>query len=194
MAGGERRWLALAVLALACLLSGCAGGPQCAPYARRLTGVALAGNAGGWWTQAAGRYARSDWPEPGAILVFRPTRRMPAGHVSVVRQVVDARTILVDHANWEPGRIDHAAPVRDVSRDNDWSAVRVWWRALGRLGTQVHPTYGFILPTRPASMAIPVASGGGGLPPAISACMAAPGEPCAPDTERMGPPLGGKRV
>ncbi len=189
MAGAGRLRLALPVLAVACLLSGCAG-PQCAPYARRLTGVALAGDAGGWWTQAAGRYARTDWPEPGAILVFRPTRRMPAGHVSVVRQVLDARTILVDQANWEPGRIDHAAPVRDVSHDNDWSVVRVWWPAIGRLGTSVHPTYGFILPTRrPAMSAL-----GGRLPPAISACMAGPGEPCAPDTERIGPPPGGKRV
>ena len=177
---------------MVCLLAGC-GGPQCAPYARRLTGVALTGDAGGWWRQAGGRYARTDWPEPGAILVFRPTRRMPAGHVSVVRRVVDARTILVDHANWEPGRIDHAAPVRDVSRDNDWSAVRVWWRALGRLGTQVHPTYGFILPA-PARLASQVGSGSGRVPSAISACMARPGEPCPPDNERLGPPSGGKRV
>ncbi len=191
----RRRRTVLAAVALACLLTGC-GGPQCAPYARHLTGVALVGDAGDWWGQAAGRYARTDRPELGAILVFRPTRRMPAGHVSVVRRVVDARTILVDHANWEPGRIDQAAPVRDVSRENDWSAVRVWWRAIGRLGTSVHPTYGFILPTRPdfpASRSDWV-TGSDRQPPPISACMAGPGEPCASDDERTGPPAGGKRV
>ncbi|TLU72945.1 CHAP domain-containing protein [Lichenicoccus roseus] len=193
---GASRYPALAVgwLLLLLALSGCGGGLQCAPYARRITGVALSGDAGAWWGEAAGRYVRVRWPEPGAILVFRATGRMPAGHVSVVRRVLDSRTILVEHANWEPGRIDRAAPVRDVSRDNDWTLVRVWWRATRSLGTRPYPTYGFILPW---SMAHPARNGGEARWTSLganSACMATPGEPCPADTKRMNSPAGGKRV
>src|ERR1700745_979413 len=73
---------------------------NCALYARAETGVALYGSAGGWWDQADGRYQRGHLPVVGAILVFKRTRHIPSGHVAVVAQVVSAREILVDQANW----------------------------------------------------------------------------------------------
>jgi len=128
------------------LLSGCGGSVQCAPFARSVTGVALYGAAAGWWRESAGRLPHTHIPRPGEILVLAATRRMPLGHVSVVREVVGPREIIVEHANWEPGRIDRHAPVIDVSSDNDWSLVRVWWRPAHRIGSNPYPAYGFILP------------------------------------------------
>ncbi|MDT8873041.1 CHAP domain-containing protein [Komagataeibacter rhaeticus] len=86
-----------------------------------------AGDAASWWGQAQGRYPRAHAPKPGAVLVFRATGRPPDGHVSVVRAVRGPREVLVDQANWVPGRIGRAEPVVDVSGRNDWSRVRVWW-------------------------------------------------------------------
>ena len=49
------------------------------------------------------------------------------GHVAVVRPLISAREIHVDHANWlDDGAIYLDDPVEDVSADNDWSQVRVW--------------------------------------------------------------------
>lgn len=150
---------ALGVLLVAAGLAGCAsggsGGPsyitgssseQCAPYARGHSDVRLYGEAADWWHEASGRYARSHRPAPGSVLVFRRTGRLPDGHVSVVRAVVGRRRILVSQANWVHHRISRDEPVVDVSPDNDWSDVRVWWSPAGQLGSHVYPTYGFILP------------------------------------------------
>jgi len=78
--------------------------------------------------------------------VLRATNRLPYGHVSVVRRVLNTREILVAQANWEHGRIDDAAPVLDVSARNDWSLVQVWWRPSHSIGRRRFPAYGFILP------------------------------------------------
>lgn len=149
--GGRLRLCA--VLAAMLVLAGCSGSRgrfdgdvQCAPYARAQTGIALHGNAATWWWQAAGRYARVHTPSAGAILVFKATRRMPYGHVSVVRRVVSGDTILVDQANWAPGSIDNAVPVKDISSEHDWSMVRVWWSPGAVMGLRPNPTYGFIIP------------------------------------------------
>jgi len=133
-------------LVLPWALAACGGGPQCAPYARQVTGLPLYGPAAGWWRQSDGRFVHASRPAPGAVLVFRATRRLPDGHVSVVRRVLGPREILVEQANWEPGRIDHASPVLDVSPGNDWSQVRVWWRPAHSIGQTLYPSYGFILP------------------------------------------------
>ncbi|NIE79265.1 CHAP domain-containing protein [Asaia sp. As-1742] len=139
-------------------LAACGGGPreysrasfngplQCAPYARAKTGVALYGAASSWWRGASGKYRRTQTPAQGEILVFRSTGRLPSGHVSVVRSTVSSRKILVEHANWEPGRIDRSVPVIDVSPGNDWSLVRVYWAPIRNLGARAYPTYGFIVP------------------------------------------------
>ncbi len=141
------------------LVSACGSGPshpvtgasrsdslECAPYARQVSGVDLYGDAAAWWEEAAGRYPRSSEPQPGAVLVFRRSGRLPHGHVSVVSRVGTAREITVTQANWVHGRIARAEPVVDVSPGNDWSAVRVWWAPAGVLGTTVYPTFGFVGP------------------------------------------------
>ena len=149
-----RGWLGLAAAAA---LSACAGPRQptsagashaavmeCAPYARQVSGIQLYGDAADWWEQAAGRYARSDRPEPGAVLVFRRSARLPHGHVSVVLGLRSGREITVTQANWVHGRVAHGEPVVDVSPANDWTLVRVWWAPAGVLGTTPYATFGFV--------------------------------------------------
>lgn len=124
---------------------------QCAPFARLASGIQIFGNAGTWWQQAEGRYERGDTPEPGAVLVFKAAGRMRYGHVAMVSEVVDARTIKVTHANWSPingsrGKVEEDVEVVDVSEANDWSEVRVWYAPLADIGNGTHPTYGFVYP------------------------------------------------
>jgi hypothetical protein len=117
---------------------------QCVPYARLRSGIAIYGDARTWWDQAAGRYPRASIPQVGAVLVLGGT---PGGHVAVVSAIVSEREILVDHANWaNDGAVHLNAPVRDVSENGDWSAVRVWHLASGRLGARIYPARGFVLP------------------------------------------------
>ena len=119
------------------------GGLQCVPFARENTGIELAGNAAAWWAAAAGIYERGSRPEVGSILNFRANGRMRSGHVAVVSNVDNARTVEIDHANWaNHGGIARNVTVLDVSPDNDWSAVRVQLGS-GDFGS-VYPTYGFI--------------------------------------------------
>lgn len=124
---------------------------QCAPFARLASGIQIFGNAGTWWDQAEGRYERGNAPEAGAVLVFKATGRMRYGHVAMVSEVVDSRTVKVTHANWSPingsrGQVEEDVEVVDVSAANDWSEVRVWYAPLADLGTGAHPTYGFVYP------------------------------------------------
>ena len=148
----------LACLAAVAGLSACANqqrtaslshaeGVECAPYARQVSGIQLYGDAADWWDAAAGRYARTAGPSPGAVLVFQRSPRLPHGHVSVVASLRSEREVAVTQANWVHGRIAHSEPVVDVSPANDWTAVRVWWAPAGQLGSTVYPAYGFIQPT-----------------------------------------------
>ncbi|MEY3731048.1 MAG: hypothetical protein RLZZ57_1804 [Pseudomonadota bacterium] len=124
-------------------------GISCVPYVRQATGMAIRGNGGDWWHNAAGLYARGHAPEAGAILAFSRTGQMRSGHVAVVQEVISAREILIHHANWagpgiRPGSIMQDVSVIDVSLHNDWSAVRVQvgrdQESLGR----IYPIQGFI--------------------------------------------------
>lgn len=119
---------------------------QCVPYARAHSGIEIYGDAWTWWASARGRYTRGREPRPGAVVVMQ-TGSGKRGHVAVVRQVRNSRVIVVDHANWlNRGRIHRHAPMVDVSRRNDWSAVRVWYTPGGHLGGSVYPVRGFIYP------------------------------------------------
>lgn len=151
------------LLPLLCLaLTACGGGAsrggyagtaariECAPFARAMTGVALAGEAADWWWQADGRYERSRIPSVGAILVLRRSGRLPSGHVAVVSRVVSRREILVTQANWLHHRVTEDQPVLDVSGRGDWSAVRVWWPPSRQMGTAEYRVLGFIRPDQPA--------------------------------------------
>ncbi len=153
------------LLLLPLLLPACAGistpgvgayvdGPvalECAPFARALSGVQLRGDAADWWDTAQGRYARAHVPEPGAVLVFARSARLAQGHVAVVSRVTSDREIRVTQANWERGRVTADQPVLDISPDNDWTSVRVWWPGTRQMGTAPYRTHGFIRPPRRAS-------------------------------------------
>jgi surface antigen len=116
---------------------------QCVPYAREVSHIDLSGDAFLWWAEAAGRYARGNTPVQGAVLNFRPIRRMPLGHVAVVTAVIDSRTIMVTQANWIPGTITNDVTVEDVSDNNDWSEVQVELGDGEKVGAS-YPIYGFI--------------------------------------------------
>jgi surface antigen len=130
---------------------------QCVPYAREVSHIDLTGNAYLWWAEAAGRYARGDTPAEGAVLNFRGIGRMPLGHVAVVTDVIDSRTILVTQANWVAGTITNDVRMQDVSPNNDWSEVQV---QLGdsRTWGAAYPTYGFIY-NHPAASTVIAANG-----------------------------------
>jgi surface antigen len=120
-----------------------AGGLTCVPYARQRTGVSLQGDAYSWWNNAAGLYQRGNKPALSAILVLPQTSRLKSGHVAVVTQVVNARKILVDHANWIPDEIVTNMPVIDVSPNNDWTQLRFWHAPSNTFGA-TYPASGFI--------------------------------------------------
>jgi len=127
---------------------------QCVPYAREVTGVQIYGDARTWWDQAEGRYARGTRPKVGAVMTFKPYGAMTLGHVAAVSRIIDSRTVLLSHSNWSPingrrGQIEKDVAAVDVSPDNDWSEVRVWFAPLQDLGTTHWPVQGFIYPARP---------------------------------------------
>ncbi len=107
-------------------------GLQCVPFARAMTGVTIYGDAHTWWEQAENRYERGNLPKVGAVMTFIPHGNMRLGHVAAVRKIIDKRTLLISHANWSTidgirGHIEEDVRVIDVSEDNDWSRVRVWY-------------------------------------------------------------------
>jgi len=118
-------------------------GLSCVPYARQRSGIALRGDAYAWWDAAAGRYPRGAAPAPGAVLVLNQTDRLRSGHLAVVKTVINAREILVDHANWIPDEVVTNMPVIDVSPANDWSQLR-FWNAPSRTFGAIYPASGFV--------------------------------------------------
>jgi hypothetical protein len=131
---------------------------QCVPFARAASGIQIYGDAWTWWDQAQGRYARGDTPREGAVIAFAKQPRLPLGHVAVVSRIVERRVLMLTHANWsrqngERGRAEQDVTLYDVSPDNDWSQVKVWYRDNGGLGSTVYQVNGFIYPgarSRPA--------------------------------------------
>lgn len=122
---------------------------QCVPYARELSGIQIYGDAHTWWKKAEGRYQRGRSPRVGAVMAFIPHRKMRLGHVAAVSRVIDSRTVLLNHSNWSPvngrrGQVERDVKAVDVSPDNDWSRVRVWYHPLQALGKTAWPVHGFI--------------------------------------------------
>jgi surface antigen len=129
-----------------------ASGPrqQCVPYARNRSGIGIWGDAWTWWARAAGRFERSHQPETGAVMVMIGYGGDDHGHVAVVRRVLNDREIVVDHANWlNHGEVSLDNPVMDVSDDNDWSEVRVWYTPGHHYGGRVYRVAGFVLRSGP---------------------------------------------
>lgn len=120
---------------------------ECVPYARSVSSVSIRGDAWTWWRSAAERYGRDSRPAVGSILVLKRTSRLRYGHVALVSRVLNSREILVDHANWlNRGHIHQSTLVKDVSPNNNWSAVRVWYTPGNTLGKRTYAAYGFIHP------------------------------------------------
>tara|TARA_A100001391_G_scaffold66729_3_gene42429 strand:+ start:14607 stop:15311 length:705 start_codon:yes stop_codon:yes gene_type:complete len=133
---------------------------QCVPYAREVSGINIYGDAHTWWGQAEGRYARGHTPRIGAVMAFEPYRNMTLGHVAAVSRIVDARTVLLRHANWSEingrrGQIEDNVRAVDVSPNNDWSEVRVWYGTTNSLGTTHWPVAGFIYNEKPGLQSVP---------------------------------------
>lgn len=127
---------------------------QCVPFARDLSGVEIYGNANRWWDLAEGKYRRAKTPAAGSVMVMNGYRTNRRGHVAVVRKVVDSRTIIIDHSNWlNDGKIYLSAPVRDVSENNDWSRINVWYTPGQTWGSRVYTAKGFILPNHQVASA-----------------------------------------
>ena len=122
---------------------------QCVAFAKEDAGIVISGNARDWWGRAEGIYERGSRPEEGSVLSFRANGRMPLGHVAVVSGIEDSRTIVIDQAHWMGRGITRDMEVKDVSQNNDWSAVRVQLGHGGAFGS-IYPTHGFIYP-RPRS-------------------------------------------
>lgn len=119
---------------------------QCVTFARMFSGIQIFGDAWTWWRQAVNSFRTGASPETGSVLVFRPHGRMQAGHVAVVSDVLTDRVIRVTHANWggSRGKVEENVTVVDVSREGNWSSVKVWYNPINNLGTTAYPTYGFI--------------------------------------------------
>ena len=125
------------------------GGPalQCVPFARRLSGIQIFGDAHTWWAQADGRYPRGGIPAPGAVLVLEGYRTSARGHVAVVTGIISPREIRVDQANWlNGGEVTVRVPVLDVSPENDWTQVRMWHIPTNAWGARIYLAEGFIHP------------------------------------------------
>ena len=127
-------------------------GWQCVTYARQISPIKIFGNAWTWWQQAASKYERGHNPKVGSVLVFQKSPFMHVGHVAVVREQLNDREIVVEHANWAPiggqrGQVDADAKMMDVSPNNDWTQVRVWYGPASTYG-RVNQTYGFIYSTK----------------------------------------------
>jgi len=120
---------------------------QCVPYARQVSGIPIYGDAYTWWEKAAGKFERSTAPKLGAVMVFTGYAGPSRAHLAVVRDLVNAREIKIDHANWlDDGQIYVDDPVMDVSSANDWSLVRVWNIRARAWGGRTYPVQGFIGP------------------------------------------------
>ena len=82
------------------------------------------------------------------------SRGLPLGHVAVVSRIVEKRVLMLTHANWsrqngERGHAEQDVTLFDVSPDNDWSEVKVWYRdATGSAARSIRSTASS---TRPAS-------------------------------------------
>ena len=119
---------------------------DCVRTVRSISDFTIRGDAWTWWDHAAGQYDREHRPAVGSVLVFKRTGHMRRGHVSLVSAVIDRRTIEVDHSWINGDGLRRGMRVVDVSRNNDWSAVRVWHEPTDQLGLRVYAAYGFIMP------------------------------------------------
>ncbi len=121
---------------------------QCVPYARKVSGIPIYGDAHTWWYQAANKYARGNRPQEGAVLVLSKSNRLRYGHLAVVKRVVGPRDIDITHSNWGSDRktrsvVYNSMRVRDISPNNDWTRLKFWNAYTNAFGSP-YPAHGFI--------------------------------------------------
>ncbi|MFV0625146.1 CHAP domain-containing protein [Sphingomonas sp. ac-8] len=127
---------------------------ECVPFARTASGVQIYGDAWTWWDQAKGKYPRGHVPKVGAVLAMAKSARLPLGHVAVVSRVIEKRVLMITHANWSRiggtrGQVERDVTLFDVSPNNDWTRVKVWYRDNEGLGGSEYPAHGFIYGDKP---------------------------------------------
>ena len=130
------------------LVSGSAHALNCVEYVRKVSGLAISGDAWEWWGGANGKYQRGHTPQEKAILVFNHTGSMEHGHVAIVSTIMNPRLITITHANWAhsrslKGHVASGVMVQDVSDKNDWSEVKVMDEASHAFG-RTNKILGFI--------------------------------------------------
>ncbi len=143
---------AAAVVLLTAALPQRAEAWMCVTHVRNMTGITtVRGDAWAWWDNSAEQFARGPIPAPGSIMVWRRAGNLPRGHVGVVREIVDSRTVLIDHS-WDSNALRRNQRIEDVSADNDWSRVSVWYEPTQTMGGE-YALYGFVYPpgTEPSS-------------------------------------------
>lgn len=127
---------------------------ECVPFARSASGVQIYGDAWTWWDQAKDKYPRGQVPKVGAVLAMSKQQRLPLGHVAVVSRIIDKRVLMVTHANWSRiggtrGQVEQDVTLFDVSPNNDWTRVKVWYRDNQGLGGSEYAAHGFIYGNKP---------------------------------------------
>jgi surface antigen len=165
---------------------------QCVPYARKVSGIQLFGDAHTWWDQAEGRYERGFTPKVGAVMSFHAHGAMRLGHVAMVSRIIDSRTVLLRHANWSPingmrGQPEDDVRAVDVSDSNDWSEVRVWYAPIQDLGTTHWPVDGFIYNRTPTENRVLAGRSIWPAAKALSPQARHPGLPCSRPRRRNRP-------
>lgn len=123
---------------------------QCVPFARAHSNVKLFGDAYLWWGKAKGHYTRRASPSVGSVMVLDHYSGHEHAHLAVVRSInPKMHQIIVDHANWlNDGNIHLNDAVRDVSRAQNWTEVRVFDLATHQWGRHDYHVAGFIGPDR----------------------------------------------
>ena len=76
----------------------------------------------------------------------------------LVREALNEREVLLTHANWSyRGGIERNVRAIDVSPNNDWTNVRVWYGPIGDLGLRPNAAKGFIYAQKPIAAPVQIA-------------------------------------
>lgn len=139
----------------------------CVQYVRALTDFEIRGDGWMWWHRAQGVYPRGKRPRIGGVMVFGRQGNLPYGHVAVVSDIIDSRTVLVNHSWVRRLGLRCNALVVDTSAANDWSRVRVWHGPTNRLGVSHYRILGFVYPKDSRDSTV-ISLGGEGADGALS--------------------------
>jgi len=105
-----------------------------------------------WWAaaQVNNEYQSGSLPRVGAVMVIDAWGDSGAskyGHVAIVKEIIDDKTILIDHANFDSAdTVSLDRMVYDVSASpSHWQNIKIQWNDYNPGGT-TYPVLGFIYP------------------------------------------------